>query len=162
MGIIEIILKEKNKVLYEQKTEIQNKSDDWIRMADEVHDEIQQNILLANIYYLRTVYSLDVDDATKACEYFEKISFECLSQELIKNYILCLKLSYQFKKAVDILLGLMTIPQSFDFKYYCLRELVDSSMVADGALAREEYFGYKNLLKELLNNELDIIDRTIP
>lgn len=162
MELIEIILNEKNKILYEKKTEIQNRSEEWIKKANELHDEMQQNILLANIYYLRTIHSLDIDDATKACKYFEKVSFECYTQEIIKNYILCLKLSYQFKKVVDILSGLMKVPQNFELKYYCLRELVDSAMVVDGALTKEEYVRCKNNLKELLHNELDIINNVIP
>ncbi len=162
MNFIENILNEKNKILYGKNNEIQNKSEEWIKSAYELHDVFQQNIALANIYYLKTICSLDFDYATKACEYFEKIPFECFTEEFIKNYILCLKLSYQFQKVRDILYGLINIQQSFDFQYYCLRELVDDSMVADGIMTKEEYLDCKRKLKELLNSECKAIEEINP
>lgn len=162
MKFIESILKEKNKILYGKDNDIQRKSEEWIKNAIELPDGLQKKIVLANIYYLKTICSLDFDYATKACEYFEKIPFECFTEEFIKNYILCLKLSYQFQKVKDILYGLINIQQSFDFQYYCLRELVDDSMVADGIMTKEEYLECKRKLKELLNDERTSIEKIIP
>lgn len=162
MNIIETILSEKNKVLYEKRIDSQCLSDELIKETYTSNDEVQKNIALANIYYLKTIYSLDFDDATKACECFEKIPFGYLTEEFIKNYVACLKLSYQFKKAIEILLGLLNVPQSFGIQYFCLRELVDDAMVADGILSKEEYFEYKNKLKELINNEQKTLEKMIP
>ncbi len=162
MKFIENILNEKNKILYGKDNDIQHKSKEWIRNAFELHNDFQQNVVLANIYYLKTLCSLDFDCAIKACEYFEKIPFECFTEEFIKNYIACLKLSYQFQKVKDVLLELTKIQQSFEFRYYCLRELVDDAMVADGAMTKEEYFEYKGKLKELLNSECKAIEKIIP
>ena len=162
MKFLENILNEKNKILYGKVNDIQNKSDEWIRKAFELNDDFQQNIALANIYYLKTLCNLDFDDAIKACEAFEKIPFDYFTEEFIKNYVTCLKLSYQFKKAIEILLGLLNTPQSFEIQYFCLRELVDDAMVADGIITKEEYFDYKNKLKELLANECNLIEKIVP
>ena len=56
----------------------------------------------------------------------------------------------------------MHVPQSFEFQYYCLRQLVDDAMVADGIMTKEEYFEYKGKLKELLTNECNFIEKIIP
>ena len=162
MNIIETILYEKNKVLYEKETEIPIISDDLIDKAYKLENEFQQNLALANIYYLKTLYNLEVEDAILACEFFEKIPYECFTEELIKNYITCLKLSYQFKKVLNVLLELISVPQTFEFQYYCLRQLVDDSMVADGVMTKEEYYEFKSKLKELLTNECNSIKRIIP
>lgn len=162
MNIIETILSEKNKVLYEKGIDIQHLSEELIEETHRLKDEFQKKIALANIYYLRTIYSIDFNDAIKACEAFEKIPFDYFTEEFIKNYVTCLKLSYQFKKTIKILLELLNIPQSFELKYFCLRELVDDSMVADGAMTKEEYYEYKDKLKELLITECNAVEKIIP
>lgn len=162
VNIIETILKEKNKVLYEKEADILIKSDELICQAYRIDDEFQRNLALANIYYLKTLYDLELDNATMACGFFEKIPFEYFTEELIRDYITCLKLSYQFKKALNILLELINVPQSFEFQYYCLRQLVDDAMVADGILTKEEYFAHKENLLKLLSKEQRTIEITIP
>lgn len=162
MKFIENILNEKNKILYGKANDIQRKSEEWIKNVIELPNGFQKNMVLADIYYLKTICSLDFDCAIRACEYFEKIPFECFTEEFIKNYITCLKLSYQFQKVKIVLLELTKIQQSFEFQYFCLRELVDDAMVADGAMTKEEYFEYKGKLKELLNSECKAIEKINP
>lgn len=162
VNIIETILKEKNKVLYEKEADILIKSDELICQAYRIDDEFQRNLALANIYYLKTLYDLELDNATMACGFFEKIPFEYFTEELIRDYITCLKLSYQFKKVLNILLELINVPQSFEFQYYCLRQLVDDAMVADGILTKEEYLAHKENLLKLLSKEQRTIEITIP
>ena len=162
MNIIETILSEKNKVLYDKGIDVQHLSDELIKETHTLNDEVQKNIALANIYYLKTIYSIDFDDAIKACEFFEKIPFEYYTEEFVKNYVTCLKLSYQFKKTIKILLELLSIPQSFELQYFCLRELVDDAMVADGVMTKEEYYEFKGKLKELLNSECKAVEKIIP
>lgn len=162
MNIGEMILNEKNNLLYNKSVNIHHNSDVMIKKAVELADELQRNIALANVYYLKTVCGLDYDDAKKASEYFRNIPVECFTEEFIEHYIVCLKLCYQYQEVVNILQKLLSASQSFKCQYFCLRELVDSAMVADGALSKEDYYHYKNRLKELLDNEYKNVEQIIP
>ena len=159
MDIVFELLKEKNNILFEKRNDILRKSDAWIAKAETVSNEIQKNLLLAESYYLRTSCNLDFDDALKACEFYGKIPFDYLTEEIILDYIFVLKTTYQFEKAVTILKSVITTRHHFGFSYYCLRELVDDSMLCDGAITKSEYLEYKKQLLDLLHSESERIKR---
>ena len=150
MNILEDFLKEKSKMLFGKENDILEKSYDWIESINGNFTGISRDVLLAQVYYLRTACKLKIEDSIKACEHFEKIPEDCFTEELIKNYIFVLKLSYQFEKAVFILKNVMNTQPWFGFEYFCLYEIADEAMVADGAITYVEYLEYKKQLKALL------------
>jgi len=155
-------LQEKNNLLFKKRNDIWNKSLKWINVLENEKESIQNKILLSQIYYLRLMSNLEYEDAEMACEFFCKIPFEYFTDELLMNYISCLKLCYKFNVAVEILKSVIRKPVWFRTKYWCLLELVDSGMVADGVITNEEYIEYKNLLIGLLEAEKESVEQIIP
>ena len=155
MNILEDFLKEKSKMLFGKENDILEKSYDWIESINGNFTGISREVLLAQVYYLRTACKLKIEDSIKACEHFEKIPEDCFTEELIKNYIFVLKLSYQFEKVVFVLKNVMNTQQWFGFEYFCLYEMADEAMVADGAITSGEYTEYKKQLKDLLTNKAE-------
>lgn len=162
MNVIEEILIEKNNLLFEKRTDIWDKSEGWIKTIENNTESIEKNLLLAQIYYLRLMSRLEYEDAEKACDFFKKIPFDYYSEELIVNYISCLKLCYKFEEVICLLKKLLEKPLCFRLKCWCMTELIDDSMVADGVMTKDEYYEFKEKLKELLTNECITIDRIIP
>lgn len=153
MNLLEDIQIEKHKLLLKEKNNIWLKSSEWLKVAEVQFDGVLKNLLLSQIFLLRLSCKLEYNDAIKACEFFEKIPFEYYTEELIKDYIFSLKLCYKFDKAIELLKRVLDKPQCFDLEYYCLNELSDYSMVADGALTISEYEIYKKMAIELLEKE---------
>lgn len=157
MSVYEEIFSKEN-----TKDTIMNESDNWVNILSQYNDCVEKNIALAHIYYLREIYIFDCVDAEKACYYYEKIPIKYYSIDILSEYIDALKLCYRFDKIVELSRQIVNEDSPFIMKYVFLRELADSAIVTDGVITKEEYFEYKNNLKNLLTDELETIKRIVP
>ena len=88
-----------------------------------------------------------------------------MSISMITDYVVALKMWYEFEKAIKVLKKAWMLLEKgywFIMEYWCLYQLVDYSMVADGAMEMEEYMYYKNRLKEFLKSKMDGLERMNP
>lgn len=157
MTLYEKIYSKKN-----TKEIILEKSDEWIKELETKEECVEKHMALAHIYYMRELYVFDCTNAEKACECFNKIPDEYYNVDCLSERIDALKLCYRFKEFLDLSKQLLERENPFEVEYLILRELVDDSIVADGIMTKEEYYEFKEKLKELLTNECISIDRIIP
>ena len=167
MDMLLKIMKERNKRFYHIKTDdgILKKHSQWIDEINENYTGVERDFLLSQVYLENAYYTFDFETTQMACKHFEKIPEEYMSRNMIMSYVDALKMCYEFEKAIKVLKKVLMLWENsnwFSMKYWCLRELVDYSMVADGAMEKEEYMLYKNRLKELLKSEMDMLERTDP
>lgn len=141
---------------------ILGESDSWIKELETKEESVEKFIFLAHIYYMREIYEFDCTNAEKACEYFSKIPDEYYGFDCLRERIGALKLCYRFEEFLDLSKKILKDEERFVIKYLVLRELVDDSMVADGAMTKEEYYEYKDKLKELLITECNAVEKIIP
>lgn len=141
---------------------IMRESDEWIQQLANKEECVEKFMALAHIYYMREICVFDCTNAEKSCIYFNKIPDEYYGVDYLKERIDALKLCYRFKDFLILSKQILERKSCFEISYLVLRELVDDSMVADGAMTKEEYFEYKEKLKELLNTEYNSIEKIIP
>ena len=151
--MINEILNEQHKLLAGKKTDIVNKSEKWIKKIEKECTGIEKNLLLATVYYMKSICTLDFADAEISCSYYDNIPFDFLNEANIKAYVHVLKLCYKFDIAVSLLTKVLNYSPWFELKYFCLSQLSDDAMVADGVITKEEFLKYIKECLELLTKE---------
>lgn len=141
---------------------ILEESDEWIKAIEAKEDCAEKFMALAHIYFMRELYVFDCTNAEQSCEYFSKIPDEYYGFSLLQERINALKLCYRFEEFLILSKQILKHEDCFAIRYLVLRELVDSSIVADDAMTKDEYFKYKNELKELLNHEYKLVEEITP
>ena len=126
-----------------------SESDKWIEEIKNNGESIENYKALAHVYYLREIYIFNCVDAEKACAYFAMIPIRYYGYDLLEEYIVALKFCYHFKDFIELSKQILKCEERIAVRYLVLRELVDSSIVADGVMTKEEYRKYKKQLVEL-------------
>ena len=167
MDMLLKIIKERNKGFYHIKNDdiILKKCSQWIDEINKKYTGVERDFLLSQVYLEHAYYNFDFEATQMACEHFEKIPEEYMSSSMIIDYVDALKMCYEFEKAIKVLKKVWMLLEKgywFIMEYWCLNELADYSMVADGAMEMEEYMYYKNKLKEFLKSKMDGLERMNP